>query len=81
MQITLRLFAGLRETVQAPEFILEAAQALSCEQAMDQLAARHPDTSGILRQCAVAKNGVFVRRDTLLAHGDELAILPPASGG
>lgn len=81
MQIKILLFAALREIAQVSEFAVEAVEAISCEEAMARLAAYYPDITGLLPQCAVAKNGVFTGRDVLLAQGDELAVLPPASGG
>jgi len=48
--------------------------------AWDRLVAAHP-ALGKLPPCALAVNRSYAERDTPLADGDELALLPPVSGG
>ena len=81
MKVTLRLFAQLKEILQEEELFLESHAPLSCKEVALQLAQKHPGVTGLLKQCAVACNGVLVPSDTLLKNGDEMALLPPVSGG
>ena len=66
--------AGTRETqVPAGETTLEELWLL--------LAERHPDLSPMRDTLAFAVNGEYARGDTLISPGDEVAVLPPVSGG
>ena len=66
--------AGTRETqVPAGEITLEELWLL--------LAERHPGLSPMRDTLAFAVNGEYARGDTRLSPGDEVAVLPPVSGG
>ena len=66
--------AGTRETqVPAGETTLEELWLL--------LAERHPGLSPMRDTLAFAVNGEYARGDTLVSPGDEVAVLPPVSGG
>jgi molybdopterin converting factor subunit 1 len=66
--------AGTRETqVPAGEITLEELWLL--------LAERHPGLSPMLDTLAFAVNGEYARGDTRVSPGDEVAVLPPVSGG
>jgi molybdopterin converting factor small subunit len=41
----------------------------------------HPAVSGIRGVCRLARNGEYLAEGELIAAGDELAVLPPVSGG
>ena len=81
MQIRLHFFAQLREMVKTSEFVLESVGPLSCKEAVLKVTEQYPQASGLVKTCSVAKNGNFVGQETDLEDGDELAILPPVSGG
>jgi molybdopterin synthase catalytic subunit len=76
MNVTVRLFAGLRERAGADEVSLELPEgarvgdALEC---MDSLIAGVP--------VVMAVNQEYAEREHSLAAGDELALIPPVSGG
>ncbi len=66
--------AGTRETqVPAGEITLEELWLL--------LAERHPGLSPMRDTLAFAVNGEYARGDTRISPGDEVAVLPPVSGG
>ena len=66
--------AGTRETqVPAGEITLDELWLL--------LAERHPGLSPMRNTLAFAVNGEYARGDTRLSPGDEVAVLPPVSGG
>ena len=48
---------------------------------VEDLVARYPQLEKILPRCALAVNGDYIRGETPLAAGDEVAVLPPMSGG
>jgi molybdopterin converting factor subunit 1 len=66
--------AGTRETqVQAGEVTLDELWSLLLEQ--------HPSLSPMRDTLAFAVNGEYARADTPVSPGDEVAVLPPVSGG
>ena len=81
MKITIRLFAQLKDLIQEPELLLESEGAISCREAAGSLGRHYPGVIPILKQCVFAHNGVLTSADALLEDGDELALLPPVSGG
>ena len=81
MKVKLHFFAQLKELIQEPELILESASPISCREASFYLGRQYPGLIPILNQCALARNGILAREDSILEDGDELALLPPVSGG
>jgi molybdopterin synthase catalytic subunit len=76
MQVSVKLFAGLRERAGADELELELPDGASVGDALAELAAL---TEGL---CVVmAVNEEYADPDLLLSGGDELALIPPVSGG
>jgi molybdopterin converting factor subunit 1 len=66
--------AGTRETqVQAGQLTLDELWQLLLEQ--------HPSLSPMRDTLAFAVNGEYARGDTPVSPGDEVAVLPPVSGG
>ena len=47
----------------------------------DLYAARYPRLGELARSIVIARNQEFAERSALLAVGDEVAFLPPVSGG
>ena len=76
MRIRVRLFAGLRERVGTGENEMELAPGSRAGDVWDLLQIG-PEPGGL----AYAVNRRYVDRDEPLAEGDELAIIPPVSGG
>ncbi len=77
--VTLRLFASLREIAQTSRLELDAD---SVGDALDQAVARFGDR--FARSLATAQiwvNGDKAGRETPLNSGDEMALIPPVSGG
>jgi molybdopterin converting factor subunit 1 len=66
--------AGTRET-QIP------VEETTLDELWPLLAERHPDLSPMRDTLAFAVNGEYARRDTRVSPGDEVAVLPPVSGG
>jgi molybdopterin converting factor subunit 1 len=66
--------AGTRET-QVP------AGEITVEELWPLLAERHPGLSPMRGTLAFAVNGEYARGDTRVSPGDEVAVLPPVSGG
>jgi MoaE-MoaD fusion protein len=76
VQVTVRLFAMLRERAGAPEVTLELPPGARVRDALDSLAGL---AEGI--PLVMAVNREYADADRVLDAGDELALIPPVSGG
>lgn len=81
IEIRVRLFALLKELVGEEEFWLSLSRGASCSEALISLRDRFALPEAILESCMVAVNGAYTERNAPLQAGDELAVLPPVSGG
>jgi MoaE-MoaD fusion protein len=81
MRVRVRLFAIQRELAGAREVELELPAGASIEDAWSALVARHPALGPGRAYVRFARNADYADADTTLADGDELAIIPPVSGG
>jgi molybdopterin synthase catalytic subunit/molybdopterin converting factor small subunit len=80
MRVSVRTFASLRElSIDRCELILGAGATL--EDAWAAVAARFPAVVPHRPYVTAARNGAHAPWDEALADGDELAFLPPVSGG
>jgi molybdopterin synthase catalytic subunit len=76
MEVRVRLFAGLRERAGAEEVQLALPDGALVADAVERMRAL---TDGVAVVMAV--NREYADRDTPLRAGDELALIPPVSGG
>jgi len=81
MRVRVRLFAIQRELAGAREVELELPAGSSIEGAWSALVALHPSLAPGRAYVRFARNADYADADTPLADGDELAIIPPVSGG
>jgi molybdopterin converting factor subunit 1 len=81
MTIRVKLFAILRDKARTPEFPLDVREGASVADAVEALLARHPELRPFAGRVAFAVNLSRVDAATVLKDGDELALLPPVSGG
>ncbi len=82
MIVRIRLFAQLRQRAGADTIEADLSDGATVSEAIAELARRSPiaDTLAVL-PVRMAVNRELVADDTPLAPGDELALLPPVSGG
>jgi molybdopterin converting factor subunit 1 len=80
IQVTVRFFAATREAFGAPSTSIELPDGATVAAAWQRLIASHPalDTGVTL---AFAVNRSYAEPTMPLRAGDELAIIPPVSGG
>jgi molybdopterin converting factor subunit 1 len=76
MQVRIRLFAGLRERAGASEVALELPEGARVADALAQLQHVTGDLPVVM-----AVNQEYADEDLPLTTGDELALIPPVSGG
>jgi len=81
MLIRIKLFAIVKERAGVAEAALELADGSDVAAAEAALTDMFPAIGGLLRQAAYAVNREYVNAATVLHNGDELAVIPPVSGG
>jgi molybdopterin converting factor subunit 1 len=81
MRVTVRLFARLRDIVGTGELTRETREGSTLDDVWRVLALEYPDLTAYTTAISGARNADYVSMDTTLADGDEIAFLPPVSGG
>ena len=81
MRINVRFFAILRDRAGVPQATIELPSEANVSAALEAVAAKFPAIVSDLKRSAFAVNRSYVARDAVLRDGDELALIPPVSGG
>jgi molybdopterin synthase catalytic subunit len=79
--INLRHFAVVREAVGSPAETRMYDVPPTAAQVFDEIASAYPALGGLRRSIMVMVNQAYASPDTVLADGDEVAFIPPVSGG
>lgn len=80
MNIRVRFFASLRERLRTAEASRDLPVGATVEDLLALLRTDFPDLAGLGRM-SIAVNAEYVDRAHALADGDEVALIPPVSGG
>ncbi len=76
---TLRLFAAAREAAGTGKDVVDGS---TVGEVLDAAVARYGPAFGeVLARCKVWRNGDEAGRDEAVGDADEVAVLPPVSGG
>ena len=81
MRVTVRLFARLRDIAGASELPREVASGATIRTVWTQMAGEFPGFAAYERSMSSALNADYARMDAEVHDGDEIAFLPPVSGG
>ncbi len=81
MQVTVRLFARLRELAGTAELQREVPDGSTALDVWKRLSDEFPELQGYTTAISVAVNQEYARFTTDVRDGDEIAFLPPVSGG
>lgn len=81
MQITVRLFAMYRERLGADALTLEVPEGGRVADVLHILTERFPHLLPLVDNTRVAVNQEFAEPSYVLCEGDEVALIPPVSGG
>jgi MoaE-MoaD fusion protein len=81
LRVTALLFARLREQAGSDRFSLELASGATVADAYSELRRLHPGLEARREVVRAAVNQDFASWDDPLAEGDEVAFIPPVSGG
>ena len=80
MKITVALFGIAREIVGQSSLVLTAPAGQSVAGLLAELRTQYPALAG-LRSLAVAVNNEYAAGEVALHERDEIALIPPVSGG
>ena len=81
MRVTVRVFARLRELAGESEWICELPDGATIGDVWQRTVAEHAALAPFGRTISAARNADFARMTTAVADGDDIAFLPPVSGG
>lgn len=79
---SIKLFAGLPERLGVPVLELPSqSDELSAAELKAIICAKYPEHTALIQISFIARNHAYAAEDTMLRVTDELALLPPVSGG
>ena len=81
MRIRVRCFAAVREIVGAGELVLDLPEGSTLTQLVDHVRGQFPRLEGLASSLLFSVNREYAPFDKKLAPGDEVALIPPVSGG
>ena len=81
MRVTVRLFARLRDLAGSGELVRDVEGPATVHTVWKVLVAEMPALGDYERTMSVAVNADYSRMSASLREGDEVAFLPPVSGG
>jgi molybdopterin converting factor subunit 1 len=81
MQLQVRFFASIREKLHRTEATWSAPDGATVREVLDHLCREFPPLAAMRASVSVAVNREYVDPDHVLADGDEVALIPPVSGG
>jgi len=81
MRVRVRLFAGLKELAGGPEVMVDLEEGATVKDLEDRLGREYPRLKPLLASLAFAVDEEYKARDHALRDDDEVALIPPISGG
>ncbi len=81
MRVTVRLFARLRDIAGAAELVRDVPAGGTVSTVWADLSREFPGMADYAKSMSVAVNAEYARMDNAISDGDEVAFLPPVSGG
>ncbi len=81
IQITVKLFAIFQEVFATDEMQMKIDSGTSVSEIFDRLVSQRPNLEQWRSLTRYAINLSFAEPNTILKNGDEVALIPPVSGG
>jgi molybdopterin converting factor subunit 1 len=81
MRVTIRLFARLRDLAGSGELVREVPAPATVQSVWSTLVGEMPTLREYERTMSVAVNADYSKMSASVREGDEVAFLPPVSGG
>jgi molybdopterin converting factor subunit 1 len=79
--VTVLLFGPAREAVGCSRTVVELSTPVTAATVVDALSTAHPDLAPLLGRSRLVVNQHYVEPDASIGPDDEVAIIPPVSGG
>ena len=81
MKVRVRCFAAAREIVGTGELIVDLPEGSTLMQLLDRIQGQFPRLQGLAGSLLFSVNREYAAPDRKLAAEDEVALIPPVSGG
>jgi MoaE-MoaD fusion protein len=81
MRVRMKCFASVREILGLREIVLDLPEGTTAAGLLDRLILDHPRLLGLAPSLLLAVNREYVDKSRILVEGDEVALIPPVSGG
>jgi len=81
MKVTCLFFAGARDAVGVSSETIELAEGTTTVDFVKVLLQKYPSLEKVLQTSLLAVNQEYVEEPVQLKTGDEVAVIPPISGG
>lgn len=81
MDVTIKLFASLREKAGTSNLIMSVPEGTNVQQLLSLIQAEKLELEGAIKGVLVAINHEYASADTIINESDDLALIPPVSGG
>jgi len=81
MRVTVRLFARLRDLAGTSELAADVAPGATIADVWAGVVERHPTLAPYAGSMSAARNLEYARLSAAVAEADEIAFMPPVSGG
>ena len=80
MKIDILLFGITKDILGGERYVLDVEGTVSVERLKEMLIAKHPELDN-LKSLLVAVNNEYGKPETTISSNDEVALIPPVSGG
>ncbi len=79
--VTVLLFGPAREAAGCSQTVMELPTPVTAAKVVDALSTAHPNLAPLLGRSRLVVNQRYVDADASIGPDDEVAIIPPVSGG
>lgn len=81
MKIKVKFFASYREALGKDQIDVETEEETNISGLLNIIKRDHPELGNLIEPVIVSVNREYASYDTIIKEGDEVALLPPVSGG
>lgn len=80
-QFLVRLFAAAKQTLQSEVAVVQLCAPCTASRLQTHLAEQYPKIAALILQSRIAINAAYASPDQQITTADEIALIPPVSGG
>jgi MoaE-MoaD fusion protein len=81
VRVHLRCFASVKEIIGQREMVLDLPEGTTADALLHRLMLDHPGLVRLAPSLLLAVNREYIEKERILVEGDEVALIPPVSGG